>query len=226
MRSLGSSKRSRASTGKEIQVLGLAVIVFATTVTPAIAVQQDHFGDPELDARYSAFCEAAGEPELPEDSEAAKAYRFLWLRSFHGAVLVRVWKRAHGFGLVARLFESPGGPGSDPHRIVETRERDLSEAQWERLQRLLRRADFWHADTQAELDEREIQERARSRAGSGRSEGRLILRADGAQWLLEGWEPPLHQAVDRWSPKKGAFRDVCLYLIELSGFPIADDEVY
>jgi hypothetical protein len=49
---------------------------------------------------------------------------------------------------------------------------------------------------------------------------------DGAQWILEGVKDQKYHVVDRWTPRDGAFREACLYLLKLSQIGISPKEVY
>lgn len=47
-------------------------------------------------------------------------------------------------------------------------------------------------------------------------DGSIQVRADGAEWILEGVENGRYHVVDRWSPEKGAFRETALMLVRFA----------
>ena len=49
---------------------------------------------------------------------------------------------------------------------------------------------------------------------------------DGAMGILEGRSWAAYHVVDRWSPAKGEFRDMCLAMLRLAGLDLADEPVY
>ncbi|HVJ13989.1 MAG TPA: hypothetical protein VM686_01050 [Polyangiaceae bacterium] len=100
------------------------------------------FREPHFDADafrrrwYSLALRAMAEPSLSCESVAGETYRFLWLRSFHPQIAVRVEAMAAGARLTA--FEQEYG-GNRTNRTLSTDE-------WNLLQEALDRADFWTTD--------------------------------------------------------------------------------
>ncbi|MBP7705707.1 MAG: hypothetical protein KA243_00510 [Candidatus Aminicenantes bacterium] len=130
---------------------------------------------------------------------AYHGYRFLWLRSFHPSIAVRIDVEPSGRGvLTAKRLSGKGG--YHPGRLVEARSKDLSARTARAFLDRLARADFWHS---LPLD----------RSG-----------LDGAYWILEGVKDGSYHIEERWSPARGAFRNACLFLLERSGLDI--DPVY
>jgi len=130
---------------------------------------------------------------LPLDLQV---YRFLWLRSFHPPIVVRVERS----GETCTLFARQGG--LDTGELSVDRSRPMTPVEWKDLER--RAADsFWPLPTK------------------GGCQGGF----DGASWLVEGRRLHKYHAVNRWSPDEGnPFREFCLRFIELSG--LAPDRVY
>ena len=130
---------------------------------------------------------------------AYHGYRFLWLRSFHPSIAVRIDIEPSGRGvLTAKRLSGKGG--YHPGHLIEKRTKDLSARTVMAFLDRLTRADFWHS---LPLD----------RSG-----------LDGAYWILEGVKDGSYHIEERWSPVRGAFRNACLFLLERSGLDI--DPVY
>lgn len=155
---------------------------------------------------YGKHLSAMGEPSLVEiASRGDAAARFLWLRTFHQPIVVRVQAADDAFRLVATRLSGMGGyaPG-----VVESRtERVLSANEWRRLEEALRDAAF--EAIPAELN---------------------TLGADGAQWIIERAKDGVYRVVDRWSPEPtgadAAFRAACDTFLDLAGEQIVTGAVY
>lgn len=151
---------------------------------------------------YSKYLRAMQEPSLSCGPRAdGEAYRFLWLRSFHHPIAVRIEK----VGSLATLsaVELDGTGGHAPGTTVKRTRRDLSAAEESKLVAKLDQARFWEM------------RRDQDRFGS-----------DGAQWILEGVDNGQYQVVQRWSPGPGAYSDVCILLLDFAGFRIPPAEFY
>lgn len=130
---------------------------------------------------------------LDNKNEDLEVYRFLWLRTFHHPVMVRIERDGYSFNL--RSIELNGAGGYEPGRIWRTDNIEISHIEWCEFTSLLDKAEFWK--------EQSVQ---RERNG-----------VDGAQWILEGLNDQRYHIVDRWSPHRGDFREACLYLLKLTG---------
>ena len=130
----------------------------------------------------------------PSDVPSCERYRFLWLRTFHCPVAIRVERHGTSRGLALRVLNGKGG--YDPGLLVRSEERAVTAAQWDRLQQRLSAAGFWSLPLR------------------GKQQG-----LDGARWVLEGARPGEHRIVHRWCPRSDTedapFRAACLYLLEL-----------
>jgi hypothetical protein len=129
------------------------------------------------------------------------AYRLLWLRSFHHPISVRIEK--NGSTVTLNAVELDGAGGHAPGEIVKRIQRALSPTEQNKFLTKLSRIGFWEMKT---------------------NQDRLGL--EGAQWILEGTENGRYQVVDRWSPGPGAYRDVCLLLLEFTGIAIPPLDYY
>ncbi|HEV2615780.1 MAG TPA: hypothetical protein VGU63_04120, partial [Candidatus Acidoferrales bacterium] len=155
---------------------------------------------------YSHALSALNEPSLWQLSTMNKqstVYRFLWLRTFHHPVCVRVSIAPDGTA-EARVKVSSGAGGYDPGHVIEDRTRTLSAIEVSDLLKLVSAANFWQLPTE------------------GQTRG-----DDGAEWILEGVRNGQYHIVDRWTPTKGAYRDLGLYFIKhVSGLKIPRREIY
>jgi len=151
---------------------------------------------------YSQYLAAMNEPSLlfGEDGDI-ESYRFLWLRSFHHPVVVRLWRSGGKKFLVVKQLDGVGGERT-PGTLLINKTRPISEDEWERLLYLLEQSCFWKLPTKNSSPEGE----------------------DGAQWLVEGSKEGHYHVVDRWSPKDGSYREIGIYLLKLAGFET--DDVY
>jgi hypothetical protein len=111
--------------------------------------------------------------------EATETYRFLWLRTFHNPVAVRVFRRGDSYGLEAVILDGSGGydPGHVSRRVTKALSRD----QWRTVRLRLEEMQLWQMPTHA-------------------SE---IAGHDGSQWIVEGRRDGRYHFVDRWSGKDG-----------------------
>jgi len=150
--------------------------------------------DGSFDTWYGKHLAAMGESSLLDiDNADTESYRFLWLRSFHHPISVRIERRGYTFGLKA--VELDGSGGYEPGKIRQTDDVVIYSDQWCRFTSLLDEAKFWEQPTSSDSS----------------------LGWDGAQWILEGVNDERYHIVHRWSPTADTFREACMYLLELSG---------
>ncbi|MCU0913325.1 MAG: hypothetical protein MUC88_02035 [Planctomycetes bacterium] len=151
---------------------------------------------------YSQYLRAMLEPSLSCGQPAGGyAYRFLWLRSFHRPIAVRI--EEDGSSATLSMVELDGTGGRGPGNIVRRTSRALSPAEQSKFLTQLNRVGFWEMK---------------------KNQDRFGM--EGAQWVLEGTEKGQYQIVDRWSPGPGAYRDACLTLLEIAGVSIPRAELY
>lgn len=131
---------------------------------------------------YSDQLEALHEPSLWSLSGTASkitAYRFLWLRSFHPPVAIRIIINRDWTGSVVVKMASGTG-GSDPGILVRAQTLPVGKHGTALLLARVVETHFWTLPTRA--------------APGG---------TDGAQWVLEGVEDGRYHIVERWSPWMG-----------------------
>lgn len=169
--------------------------------------------DESRSAWYSSHLRAAGEPRLGETARLHRAdgvtvLRFTWLRTFDAPVIVRVEAIAGGgFQLIGK--ELSGAGGYDPGRMAREVRRQLSEEEAAGLSTLLRQT--------------RVLDLPPAENCPVQSDGTLIIRGDGAHWILEANGPDGYRFIDRWSAE-GAVREVGLHLVGLTGWTY--DRIY
>jgi hypothetical protein len=153
---------------------------------------------------YAAYLRAMHEPSLLDlaKDKSALAYRFVWLRTFHHPIAVRLFIRPDGTGELTST-EMTGAGGYNPGVMAHSQTRDVLNDEVIRFQALLHAIDYWSMPIE------------------GPDAG-----LDGAEWILEGVRSGEYHVVTRWSPETGAYREACSYLLELSKFEVNPEQVY
>ena len=170
-------------------------------------VEQRPLVDDFRDKWYSRHLAAAGEPSLVAQSrqaggEAGSVLRFLWLRSFHAPVVIRVeWSADGPARLIAKQLGGAGG--YEPGRVAKQIDRRLSAREFGTLRRTL---DGTHA----------LRPQIRQ-CDSG---------CDGAQWVIEGRRGRDYHFAEAGSPRQGDIRTVGLAMLRLTGWRFPSDEIY
>ncbi len=173
-------------------------------ITPGFYFPQGTFAN----AYYSEHLSAMNEPSLSNvTATQVEIYRFLWLRTFHPPVAIRVQDWNDKRLLTVKQLDGKGG--YEPGKLVVDTSEPLDMIQWDLIAKRIERVSFWTL-ARLELERADVilQE----------------LHVDGAFWVLEGVRNGQHHFVDRCNPPSGEFRDCCLYMIELSG--LEADPIY
>lgn len=169
---------------------------------PPKVLAQDQGGNQFRNEWYSKHLSAMNEEPLysPED-EWVESYRFLWLRTFHHPVAVRIWKC--GSVRFISVKELDGAGGYEPGKLKFERQRELTPDEWSEFKRHLDDSCYWQLPTEDDN-----------------------LGTDGAQWIFEGVKGGRYHIVDRWTPRSGSYRELCLYALKLSGLKVDTSELY
>ena len=143
---------------------------------------------------YGKHLKAMGEKSLLDVSgKNTEVYRFLWLRTFHHPVFVRVERGQAKTKLFTKELDGAGG--YEPGKVLRKNEVILKEKEFCEFLSLLEKADYWKLPSIQDNDD----------------------GVDGSQWILEAVKDDRYHIVDRWTPEKGEFRAACVYLLKLSG---------
>jgi hypothetical protein len=97
-----------------------------------------------------------------------------------------------------------GAGGYKPGKLILIQSREVTEGEWDKFTDLLEQSCYWKMPTE-----------------EGNPGGK-----DGAQWVLEGIKEGRSHVVDRWTPEGGSYRELCLYLLKLSGLKVSEEDLY
>jgi hypothetical protein len=142
---------------------------------------------------YSRVLTATLEPSLSCGMGAPQRLRFLSIPTFDPASFVRVELTPDGGVVWSGTLSGSGG--YDPGQLVRSAQRKLLAAESRELSAAIAKAGFW--TTPADDSEHD--------------------GFDGTQWVLEGRRGADYHVVHRWSPTRGAFRDLCRDFARLGG---------
>lgn len=146
------------------------------------------------DGWYSEHLRAAGERPLSFAPGSPETLRFIWLRSFHSPVIVRVeWVPTGAATLTATMLSGAGG--YEPGEVSNTVSRTLTRDEIERLL-VLRQA----ALRQPPVD--------------------CAMMLDGARWIVEAAGPNGYHYVNAQSPETGAVHELGLALLGFTGWAV------
>jgi hypothetical protein len=151
---------------------------------------------------YSKHLKAMDEPSLSDANGAPEfAYRFLWLRSFHHPISVRIQRS--GASTILHAIELDGQGGYSPGRPARQVNRELSQSELDAVMDRLNKMRFWQMETRDDS----------------------LPGEDGAEWILEGSQGGKYHVVNRWSPGTGYVYDLGLHFLRLSGL-LPEEHVY
>jgi len=189
----------------------LVFCAFATaqeTYFPKNALADDSRSDQFKTYWYSHALKVLAEPSLLElaKNSSSESYRFLWLRTFHHPVAIRLDVRPDGTGALTKKVGS--GSAGFPYTVrlvIENVSRPLTREQTQGFLAMLIRLGFWS-----------LPSHINDQTGT-----------DGSQWVIEGVKEGKYHVVDRWSPDAGAVRELGLSLaLEMAYMNVPKDELY
>ncbi len=174
---------------------------------PLGAMDCDPKGDTFRTNWYTKHLKALDEPSLwalSRSDSRATVYRFLWLRSFHHPVSVRLIIEHDRSGkLVTKI--TGGAGGYEPGSLILNESKPVGKQLTTHFLSQIVGTHFWELETD-------------------RQPGGL----DGSQWILEGVSDGHYQIIDRWSPgPKDPLRTLAVTLMsDFAGIKIEPAEVY
>jgi hypothetical protein len=153
---------------------------------------------------YSSYLRVMAEPSLSDVTKfnSPSAYRFLWLRTFHHPIAIRLTIRLDGTGSIIGKTTSGKG-GYEPGILSQNSSLEVSKPQTQQFLNLLQNMGFWNLPTE-----------------------RTVNGLDGAMWILERVQAANYHVLNRWSPKSDDYSRACLYLLELSKISVPAGEIY
>jgi hypothetical protein len=162
-----------------VAIVVTAVIGFAGEYVPA-GVLGDSRSHQFRSYWYSKHLIAMREPSLWEVSRqdsTAEVFRFLWLRSFHHPISVRLTVRKDGTGILTSK-ETDGKGGYAPGKLIRNLAATLSKEQTAFFLDRVEAFGLWKL--------------AMEKLGT--------TGLDGAEWIIEATKGGRYHIVDRWSP--------------------------
>ncbi len=159
---------------------------------------------------YYPSLNAMGEKSFRSLSKKDTAYRFLWLRSFHHPISVTI--KILNNGNDGALLHAVELDGADVYGApVGKQLRNFSYRYYPKLTKELvtkiETAEFWMLPPNDDMP--------------------TLMHLDGGQWIMEGWKEGKYKLVRRFSPKEGAFRELCVIFLLLARlYPSKAGEIY
>jgi hypothetical protein len=159
--------------------------------------------------KYSRLLLDAHEPSLFSNISGAdgEEYRFIWLRTFHNPIVIRLRRTVDGGTL--RMIRWDGRGGYEFGRIDVDRTVLVRRADWNEFVAAIAQCDFWNMKSTEVPSEPMF---------------------DGARWLLEGRKAGLYHFVERLSPltdeRLKSYARACQDLINLAKVLVPEAEVY
>ncbi|WP_263379487.1 hypothetical protein [Granulicella paludicola] len=174
-----------------------------TTYFPPKTFSENRQLDQLVISSYSRQLAALKEAPLWHVSSNVRTYRFLWLRTFHHPIAVRLDIRPNGAGaLTTKITDGAGGYA--PGKLITDKTINLSKDDVDTVLDNIQRTKFWSLPT------------------SEKSYG-----DDGAQWVIEAADGGRYHIVDRWTPTKGPIYDLGKMLaIDLAKINVPANEFY
>jgi hypothetical protein len=126
-------------------------------------------------------------------AQKGESFRFLWLRSFHQPIAIRIDVNADGTSQLTAKMTSGAG-GSDPGHLVLNKAFILTKEQTDTFLETVKQIDLWKLPT------------------TQKSQGR-----DGAEWIIELSKDGAYHIVDRWCPKDGPIRTTGMMMVHKLG---------
>ena len=181
-----------------------ALAIFVALTALAAAANEQPYYPPDVSGWASQHLVAMKEPSLfAEQTTSREEYRFLWLRTFHKPIAIRIWSEPPDAQM--RIVRLSGAGGYDPGHIESDTTIKVSAEDWKRFRDCIAKAHFWEMPTK---------------------ESPKVRGSDGSQWILEARDAAKYHVVDRWTPREDAYSDCCRLLITLAKLQIPTKAFY
>ena len=199
---------TRLHRGFSIATVLLAATLAAaqTPYFPSHAFDSDTRYNNFVNGWYSGQLRAMQEPSLLTRSKnpSVQSYRFLWLRSFHHPVAVRLEVKPDGTAMLTTKVASGAG-GYAPGHLVTNTSKPLTKQQTDAFLHKIDTDKFW-----------DLPSPPKDADGN-----------DGSEWIIEGVRGGKYHLVRQWSPRQGRVHDLGTALaFELAGLQIPKAEIY
>lgn len=201
-----------------LALLSSATLIAQQTFFPKGAFDANPRTDKFLSEWYSAEVVALKEPSLltRSPSTSSESYRFLWLRSFHHPISIRLDVREDGTGtLTTKVAEGAAGyPDTSKGKpLIQDESRSISAEQTQAFLKLVNQVEFWSVPAYQDGDQ---------------------TGTDGSEWIVEGTKAGHYHVIARWDsddkpykPSKEAARRLGRALaFDLAQLKIPEKEIY
>ncbi|HTC65260.1 MAG TPA: hypothetical protein VK709_20635 [Candidatus Saccharimonadales bacterium] len=195
-------------------VVTTAILLFGSIVLSQVSYFPTNSLDESLSSSqfkekwYSKQLSGLHETSLWQASKATEqiqVYRFLYLRSFHHPIVVRVDVSKDGKGLLTTKIGSGSG-GNEPGHLIMNKTRRMSAQETSWFVNRIDELGFWQMPTIEKTD---------------------TIGVDGSQWILEGVKNGKYLVVDRWSPQTGPLKGLgTLMMFDLAKIKLLYQDVY
>ena len=176
-----------------------------TSYFPPHTLSQNMPSDKFVTGWYSQQLAALKEPSLwrPIHETNDEEYRFLWLRTFHHPIAVRLAISPSGEGtLITKIADGAGG--YKPGKLITDTTTHLDKVQLDRFREKIIHDNFWNLPAEG-------------------TQGGM----DGSEWIIEGQRHGNYHVVSRWTPSSGEVFDLGNALaIEMAKIDIPKSEFY
>lgn len=152
---------------------------------------------------YSDMLTALQEPVLYDTASNKNSYRFLWLRTFHHPISVRIEKEESSCKVYWKMCS--GQAGYSAGNLILTKEKIVEINDWKTISKQLSNANFWNLPSENDND-----------------------GLDGAMWIFEAATQEYYHVVSRWCAKDEdkIFARCCLYLLSLTDEDFKSEKIY
>jgi hypothetical protein len=151
---------------------------------------------------YSKYLYAMREPLLFNRLLSKEVYRFVWLRSFHNPIIIRIEKdKNKKYELIWKVTNGKGG--YYPGQLIVNKRKYISGKEWNVFHKYISGMNFWK------------QKNVHEQWG-----------CDGAVWLLEGETSDFYNVIHSWSVGNPDLHEACRYLIQLTGIKLNHEDIY
>lgn len=190
-----------------VVLLAATLSIAQTPYFPSHAFDSDTRLSKLVNDWYSGQLRALDEPSLFTQSKnsSEQSYRFLWLRTFHHSVAIRIEIKQDGTAMLTTKMSSGAG-GYAPGHLVTNASKLLTKQQADAFLHKIDTDNFWQLPP-------------------------VLLRDqqgdDGSQWIIEGIKDGKYHLTTQWTPSKGPIYDLGATLaFELAGLQIPKSEIY
>jgi len=195
------------------RIFSIAAVLLAATLSTA---QTKYFpnhafnSDAQLNKLFNDWSSreltALHEPSLLTESASpsARSYRFLWSRTFHHPIAVRLELKPDGTSTLTTKITTGEG-GYSPGHLVTNTSKSLTKQQTDSFLHKVNADNFWSLP-------------AVTKEQTG---------ADGSEWIIEGVNGGKYHLATAWSPTEGPIHDLGIALaFELAGLQFPKVEIY